>query len=433
MYQESSEDSRTIMTTEKNKKNIIDFQNNKKKVLEESSPLKIEKKKNTKIKIVNEQKNRITQLYNQKINRTNQNSVAYEPIVNLENDQVNYHNKTFSIQEDYLQTSYPDFFQYPERFLEKQNIYGVNNTNTDNFNYFTHLAQNYLSEGNSFLNNNEREPYEFQSKNIIDSNTEEDEVQEQEQQEQDEEEEGEEVEEEEEKEEKEEEVEEEEEKEDDEGREQEQILEQKDEKEIVSRNEMKIEHFQQIEGQRVKKEIKKEKKKENKKEKEKEKEKKENEKKEKEKEKKEKEKGSTKIFEKPTNLIDSDYEKQILINFLLQPFNDKETTNRENPSFGVVFYLYLKNVIKTSRKNGSFVSKYQLLNEANESLVRRGSCTKKMAEWIVQRQFFNERFQKDKRKRGRRNQYDIKVNGKSQRKKYQKKLKKRKKNNNKKQ
>ncbi|KAJ6252188.1 msl2-related [Anaeramoeba flamelloides] len=419
MYQESSEESRTIMTTEKNKKNILDFQNNKKKVLEESNPLKIEKKKNTKIKIVNEQKNRITQLYNQKINRTKQNSVAYEPIVNLENDQVNYHNKTFAIQEDYLQTSYPDFFQYPERFLEKQNIYGVNNTNTDNFNYFTHLAQNYLSEGNSFLNNNEREPYEFQSKNIIDSNTEEDEVQEQEQQEQDEEEEGEEVEEEEVEEEEVEE--EEEEKEDYEGREQEQILEQKDEKEISTEGNK----------ERKKKKEKEKEKKENEK-KEKEKKEKEKEKKEKEKE-KEKEKGSTKIFEKPTNLIDSDYEKQILINFLLQPFNDKETTNRENPSFGVVFYLYLKNVIKTSRKNGSFVSKYQLLNEANESLVRRGSCTKKMAEWIVQRQFFNERFQKDKRKRGRRNQYDIKVNGKSQRKKYQKKLKKRKKNNNKKQ
>ncbi|KAJ3444705.1 hypothetical protein M0812_10565 [Anaeramoeba flamelloides] len=95
-------------------------------------------------------------------------------------------------------------------------------------------------------------------------------------------------------------------------------------------------------------------------------------------------------------------QREIITNFLMNPLKLDEEMNRENPSVGVVFYHHLKNVIKTSIKNGSLVSKYQLMKGANEPLVRRGKCTKEMALWIINRKFFNEDFDNTKRKRGRR-------------------------------
>ncbi|KAJ3423735.1 hypothetical protein M0812_30269 [Anaeramoeba flamelloides] len=95
-------------------------------------------------------------------------------------------------------------------------------------------------------------------------------------------------------------------------------------------------------------------------------------------------------------------EKKIILDFLMQPLNLQEATNRENPAMGVVFYLHLKTVIKTSLKNGSTVSKYQLMPNADDPLVRRGKCSVEMATWIYERKFFNKDFVKKKRKRGRR-------------------------------
>ncbi|KAJ6236567.1 hypothetical protein M0813_27956 [Anaeramoeba flamelloides] len=100
--------------------------------------------------------------------------------------------------------------------------------------------------------------------------------------------------------------------------------------------------------------------------------------------------------------FDKSLEKEIILDFLMQPLNTNETMNRENPAMGVVFYLHLKNVIKTSLKNGSKVSKYQLMSNVDDSMVRRGKCSLKMAEWIYNRKFFNKDFVRKKRKRGRR-------------------------------
>ncbi|KAJ6243314.1 hypothetical protein M0813_22285 [Anaeramoeba flamelloides] len=102
-----------------------------------------------------------------------------------------------------------------------------------------------------------------------------------------------------------------------------------------------------------------------------------------------------------SQLIDKKDQQEIILDFLMEPLSIGDPMNRENPCMGVVFYNHLKNVIKTSQKNGSLVSKYRLNDETDQSLVRRGNCSRDLAEWILSRNFFNPKFQKQKRKRGR--------------------------------
>ncbi|KAJ6244103.1 hypothetical protein M0813_21367 [Anaeramoeba flamelloides] len=92
---------------------------------------------------------------------------------------------------------------------------------------------------------------------------------------------------------------------------------------------------------------------------------------------------------------------KIIERFLVRPLNLKETTNRENPSIGVIFYLHLRNVIKTSQKSGTNASKYILMDQVDESLIRKGKCSEDMAKFISNRLFFNPEFSKSGRKRGR--------------------------------
>ncbi|KAJ6251921.1 hypothetical protein M0813_14695 [Anaeramoeba flamelloides] len=99
--------------------------------------------------------------------------------------------------------------------------------------------------------------------------------------------------------------------------------------------------------------------------------------------------------------LESEEALKIIQNFLVKPLNLKETTNRENPSIGVIFYLHLRNVIKTSQKNGKSTSKYILLENVDDSLIRKGQCTHEMAKFISKRLFFNPEFSKSGRKRGR--------------------------------
>ncbi|KAJ6232027.1 hypothetical protein M0813_05182 [Anaeramoeba flamelloides] len=102
-----------------------------------------------------------------------------------------------------------------------------------------------------------------------------------------------------------------------------------------------------------------------------------------------------------SKLIDKNDQQEILLDFLMEPLSIGDSMNRENPCMGIVFYNHLKNVIKTSQKNGSLVSKYRLNDEIDQSLVRRGNCPRYLAEWILSRNFFNPKFQNQKRKRGR--------------------------------
>ncbi|KAJ6249117.1 hypothetical protein M0813_01716 [Anaeramoeba flamelloides] len=100
---------------------------------------------------------------------------------------------------------------------------------------------------------------------------------------------------------------------------------------------------------------------------------------------------------------ESFFEKEVILDFLMKPLSLDDPMNRENPSMGVVIYNHFKTVIKTSQKNGSLVSRYQLNDGINESFVRKGNCSRDLAEWIFGRHFFNPEFQKQKRKRGRKN------------------------------
>ncbi|KAJ3452277.1 morphogenesis protein sog2 [Anaeramoeba flamelloides] len=99
--------------------------------------------------------------------------------------------------------------------------------------------------------------------------------------------------------------------------------------------------------------------------------------------------------------LESKKARKVIESFLVSPLNLKETTNRENPSTGVILYLHLRNVIKTSQKSGTNASKYIIMDKADESLIRRGKCSEEMAKFISNRLFFNPEFSKSGRKRGR--------------------------------
>ncbi|KAJ3434753.1 hypothetical protein M0812_01874 [Anaeramoeba flamelloides] len=116
--------------------------------------------------------------------------------------------------------------------------------------------------------------------------------------------------------------------------------------------------------------------------------------------------------------LESEQALKIIDNFLMRPLNLNELPNRENPSIGVVFYLHLRNVIKTSQKNSTNASKYKLMENVDDSLIRRGKCTKQMAEWISNRLFFNPDFAKKGRKRGRKPRKQSKSKKKKKSKKY---------------
>ncbi|KAJ6252632.1 hypothetical protein M0813_14004 [Anaeramoeba flamelloides] len=97
--------------------------------------------------------------------------------------------------------------------------------------------------------------------------------------------------------------------------------------------------------------------------------------------------------------IEKEIEKAIC-NFLETPLNPDLPLNRENPSMGIVIYLYLQEKVRNNKKLRSGLSaKYQLLEGLTQE-IRKGITNPKLSNWIVSRKYVNQKkFSRSIRKR----------------------------------
>ncbi|KAJ3432732.1 hypothetical protein M0812_21675 [Anaeramoeba flamelloides] len=108
-----------------------------------------------------------------------------------------------------------------------------------------------------------------------------------------------------------------------------------------------------------------------------------------------------------------DFQGKQIREFYMRGMNPNCAVNRENPSIGMVVYLYLREKVRNNRKTGKMKtsSKYHLKKDLDND-IKRGYCSKELAKWLFNYEYIVKEFYKTpsnrKRKPNQNNSYPFK-------------------------